>query len=198
MLIAGMASHICIPALLLLSFILHAQKKDEIFALSLRDTEGKLVQLSEIRNFRATVIVMLSPECPICEKYTIKLRELQKEYKERGVTIYGVFPGRHFDLDTIRKFIRTYKLDFSALLDENYRLTRMLKATITPEVFVIDAEGGIIYSGMIDNWFYSLGRKRGLVTEFYLKDAIAAVLENNKPAVYRTKPIGCFIYGLED
>lgn len=62
-------------------------------------------------------------------------------------------------------------------------LAKYLKATTTPEVFVLNNKGEVVYSGAIDNWAIDLGEKRQVITEFYLKDALNALLQNKKIAV---------------
>ena len=69
----------------------------------------------------------------------------------------------------------------------------MVKATVTPEIIMVDNKGDLIYRGMIDNWFYALGKYRRVTTEFYLQDAIEAHFNNQQVAVQKTDPIGCFI-----
>lgn len=72
-------------------------------------------------------------------------------------------------------------------------LANSLKATVTPEVFLIDAAGQLQYQGAIDNWFYELGKYRLNTTEQYLIDALTALNNGEQPPVRQTEAIGCFI-----
>ena len=58
---------------------------------------------------------------------------------------------------------------------------------------MIDNEGNLIYRGMIDNWFYALGKYRKITTAYYLEDAINAYLKGEDVSIKQTEPIGCFI-----
>jgi hypothetical protein len=51
----------------------------------------------------------------------------------------------------------------------------------------------VIYSGKIDNWFEDIGKRRTIITEFYLQDALNSVIRHREPAIKETKPVGCFI-----
>jgi hypothetical protein len=72
-------------------------------------------------------------------------------------------------------------------------LTKALKATVTPEAVVIDNNKNRIYSGKIDNRFEDIGKRRTIITEQYLQDAIDAILHNKLPAIERTEPVGCIL-----
>jgi thiol-disulfide isomerase/thioredoxin len=172
--------------------------KDSIFNITLSTAQGAELNLGEIQQKKAALLVMMSPECPICQKYTHKIHLLYAEYKKKGVALYLVFPGKYFDLPTINSYLKEQILEYPALLDKDYQLTRLLNATVTPEVFLINLKGEVAYSGMIDNWYYALGKKRGVVTEEYVKDALNAELAGEPIKVKRKAPIGCPIYGLKD
>src|SRR5688572_24313882 len=141
------------------------QIPQSIFDFILQTAGDSAISLGEVPKKKATLFVMMSPECPICQKYTHVLHLLYKDYyKTKKVTVYLVFPGTYFDLPTIKTYLKEQILEYPALLDKDYRLTKFLKARVTPEAFVINEKGEVIYSGMIDNWYYALGKKRGVVT----------------------------------
>ena len=72
-------------------------------------------------------------------------------------------------------------------------LTNRLGASITPQVFVENTEGVLLYSGQIDDAYFRAGKRRGTTTFHYLKDAIESLLINKKPTIEATKAIGCVI-----
>ena len=154
--------------------------------------EGVLSGAS-FRDNQATIIVFLAPQCPLSENYCLTLNELSAMYAAPGMPFYGCVSGTYFSDAEISRFLKDYQLQLPVLLDPQQDLTSLLGATVTPEVFVIDSSGAILYSGAIDNWAVDLGVKREVVTEFYLRDVLAAV-QDERPVPYRqTKPVGCFI-----
>jgi hypothetical protein len=66
-------------------------------------------------------------------------------------------------------------------------------ATITPQVFVKNANGQVVYSGRIDNRAYEVGRQRKIVTSHDLSDFLDNMLAGNPQSFTQTKAIGCFI-----
>ena len=77
--------------------------------------------------------------------------------------------------------------------DTKSLMAKKLGATITPEVFLLGKTGVIRYSGRIDNWAFDLGKKRSVITEHNLIDAIEAVLQNKSVKIKKAKAVGCFI-----
>ena len=74
-------------------------------------------------------------------------------------------------------------------LDQGSRLARAFGAERTPEAFLFDASGKLVYHGTIDDNAQSPGE----VKERYLRDALQALVDGNKIAVAETKSLGCTI-----
>jgi len=149
--------------------------------------------MGSLVNKRAIVLVFLSPECPLCKNYTVTLNELLKTYEDKNVALFGIIPGKNYSTSEIEKYNRKYKLKFKLLLDEKYEMSTMLNAKVTPEAFLLNNKGEIIYSGKIDNWAVSLKRKRQIITEHYLTNALSASLNGLPVELERTEPVGCII-----
>ena len=119
------------------------------------------------------------------------LRELFDEFGDR-VAIYGLVP-KNFDDKQIAGFKTDYRVPFKLIRDDENRYSRIMNATITPEVFLFDRFGYVHYDGAIDNWFFALGRNRLKPTEHYLRDAISQLLAAKPVAVKHKDAIGCLI-----
>jgi peroxiredoxin len=182
---------ITIITCVLLSVALQGQTA---FSLKLKDTAGKEYDLSELKKNNGSVLVFLSPECPICQKYTLTLNQIEKEFLAQGIKFYGIFPGVNFKTRDINKFAKKYGITMPLLLDPSYVLTKSVAATVTPEVMLFNADGVVQYDGKVDNWFEDIGKRRTVITEYYLKDALSGLLNGTEIKVKRTTPVGCFIF----
>jgi thioredoxin-related protein len=138
------------------------------------------------------VVVFLSPECPLSQNYTSVLNKLSDSYNEQ-IAFYGIIPGKSYTAEDMEKFHEEYHIGFTLARDTLFRLTRKLKATTTPEAFLLDGRGSILYEGLIDNWAVSLGVQRTVTTEHYLQAAIDASLHHLPIAIRQTRPVGCLI-----
>jgi hypothetical protein len=75
--------------------------------------------------------------------------------------------------------------------DNSYQIARQLNAKVTPEFYILDSTGNILYQGMMDDRIERLGSYKQQWKNNYLEDAILSVRNNLKPKIKRTTPIGC-------
>ncbi|HVU59133.1 MAG TPA: redoxin domain-containing protein [Puia sp.] len=138
------------------------------------------------------VLIFLSPECPLCQNYSLILNELQKKYTG-NVVFTGIVPGKAYADRTVTDFIRKYKINFPVYVDSVRALSSVLQAKVTPEVYLLRTEKNIFYHGSIDNWVKDLGMQGARATKFYLRDAIDETLAGKPVSNPYNKPVGCLI-----
>lgn len=177
----------------ILLFALRAYAGTGFFSFQLRNADSVNFSFAELKNNEASVLVFLSPECPLCQSYSLTLRELQLKFKNNGIEFYGIIPDKNFSNADVNAFKRKYLPNLMMLRDDAMQVTRFARASITPEVCVISKSGEVLYSGRIDNWAYELGKKRRVVTEHELTDALNAIIARKPVQVKKTKAIGCYI-----
>lgn len=161
---------------------------------TLPDLQNNPATLLSARAKTATVLIFLSPECPLCQSYSLTLRNLVRGYQSNGVVFIGIVPGKEFSKEQIIAFQHRYQLkEIKFITDPDLNAVKQFGATITPEVVVIDPKGQMVYRGRIDNWAYELGRKRTKITEHDLDRVLNKLCQNIPFKPYTTKAIGCFI-----
>ncbi len=159
--------------------------------LQLESINDSIVDLS-IFTHEQTIFVFLSPECPLCQNYSLKINELIARHESDSLQFIGVVGGTYYPKHEIKHFLRKYSLGLPVLLDPEFKLVNALEATITPEVFFTEGEK-IIYQGAIDDWAISLGQTKLKVQNDYLHDAIMAYQMRKPVDPKKTKAVGCFI-----
>ena len=138
------------------------------------------------------LFIFLSPECPMCRKYSFLLKSLYQQYK-RDVEFYGIIPGKAYSADDVRRYRNESDVPFPLLIDESKALSNYLQASVTPQVILLNKDYELVYEGAIDNWLMKLGKQRPKATEAFLTKAISQNLHNQKVSVKRTKAVGCRI-----
>lgn len=161
--------------------------------LELENYTGTKLPLAGYKNHELTVYLLLAHDCPVCQKYGATFRELSVKYPLASLQVIGIAPADGATAEKIGEFARSYQFDFPILLDSQKIFTQVFKANVTPEVFLVDRSGNLLYRGMVDNWFYELGKYRNVITENYLHDAIAAALAGEPIDPNQTEPIGCLL-----
>ncbi|HIO72265.1 MAG TPA: redoxin domain-containing protein, partial [Flavobacteriales bacterium] len=168
----------------------------ELFEINLASIHQDSISLREFADIKARVFVFLSPDCPISQRYAPVLNRLHNLFDRQGILFYGVIPGPLVEYETKDHFIKDHQLNFPVLIDTYYSLTNLINAKVTPQAIVVDQNGKISYSGRIDNWFISRGKKRNVVTDDNLKNAIHALIHDQPVTTPRTEAIGCYIFPL--
>lgn len=165
----------------------------DIFSFTLKDSFNKDFAFSQLKKNKASVLIFLSPECPLCQSYSLTLNELQHKFAANNIHFYGLVPDKYFSDADVNAFAKQYKITMPLLRDSEQKITRYTGATITPEVVVVNEKGATVYRGRIDNWAYELGKKRRVITEHELLDVLTAISSGKEIKVKKTKAIGCFI-----
>src|SRR5690606_19492337 len=89
----------------------------------------------------------------------------------------------------IQEHARAQNYPFPYVVDEGSEAARAFGATRTPQVFLFDADGQLVYEGTIDDSPSDAGQ----VEEEYFRDAMNQLLAGTDIAVQKTKAFGCTI-----
>ncbi|HEY8503704.1 MAG TPA: redoxin domain-containing protein, partial [Gemmataceae bacterium] len=157
----------------------------------LDDLAGKPFPPGRLADARAVAVVFLSFDCPVSNSYAPELIKLAEEYGERGVRFLGVCCAAE-PAEKLAGLAKEFRLPFPVLHDPKRKAADALKATTTPEVFVLDHNRVLRYRGRIDDAYYARLKKsaRG-VTRRDLREALDDVLAGKPVRVPATEPIGC-------
>jgi len=142
-----------------------------------------------------TVYVFLHPECVISRYVTGSLRELHQQYSAQGVTFLGVLPDQDLSEAELRAFAVRFHLPFDLIPDPGLQLTRKLGAQVTPEVFLTDAAGQVLYSGRVDDRYYKVGGMRPNAVSTDLALALGDFFAGQLTEPRKTQAVGCLIPG---
>ncbi|MBA4851170.1 redoxin domain-containing protein [Emticicia sp. BO119] len=175
----------------LLLFMFYGLMLFPCFGQKLRSDTTLSFNFSDLSQNKASVLVFFDIDCPICQKYTKLLKEINEKYQGQGIKIYVVYPHKNIDPVAFKDFKTNYQFNLPIYFDKKQKLLHRLKGSVTPEVFLISNMGITVYHGAIDNWYYSLGKSRAQATENYLSDAIEALIKGESVRVSYHEPIGC-------
>lgn len=166
-----------------------ARPADVTASLVVLDVDGRVVDLGATT--RPTAIVFLANECPLANKYIPELNRLAAEFRAAGADLYGVLFERDLDRAAAAKHLAEFRVEFPMLFDTSGELVERFQPRRTPEAFVVDGKGAIVYRGRIDDGYVDVGRPRARVTSHDLADAVRAVLAGEAIAAPATEPVGC-------
>lgn len=148
---------------------------------------------SELFSDSLSIYFFLLDDCPICIKYTPEINSIYDEYGDE-IGFVGYFPNFSSKPEKINAYREAYGIEFQLKTDYYKLQAKKWNAKVTPEVVLYNhTTKTILYRGRIDNSFVRLGKRRNVVTERDLREAIAATLEGREIKQSYVKPVGCYI-----
>ena len=166
---------------------------------SLKDTNGKTQKLSSYKG-KYVVLEWYQPDCPFVRKHygSGNMQKLQKEYTAKGVvwlSIDSSAPGQEGNYDATRLNVFAAK-DGAArtalMIDSDGKVGRLYGAKTTPNMYIIDPSGKLIYQGAIDNKRSTDAADVNTATN-YVRSALDAALSGKSVATTATAPYGCSV-----
>jgi hypothetical protein len=130
-------------------------------------------------------------DCPASRNNLLKMNEIDKKYSRLGLNIIGVVSDPYMDTAYLANTLNELNSNLNFVIDSTLSIAKAHNATVTPEIFLYK-NSVLIYSGLLDNYYISLGKHRQRATINYLENAINCNLQQ-KPYIKRTEPIGCWI-----
>jgi peroxiredoxin len=157
--------------------------------------DGKEVSLAQTAaGKKGSLVVFTCNGCPYAKAWEERIVELGNTYAKKGIGVLlinsnspQVSKGDSFEATQTRAKER--KMQFAYAVDPQSAVAKAYGATKTPEAFVFDKDGKLVYHGTIDDNH----EEPGQVTKRYLKDALEAVSTGKAPPVPETKSMGCGI-----
>lgn len=147
---------------------------------------GKTVALSTLRaGKKATVLVFVSTECPVSNAYNARLAALAHKYGPQNVAMAGINANAGETAAQIADHGNKNGLAFPLLKDAGNKIADRFAATRTPEVYVLDKGGVLVYHGAIDDAQNPAG-----VTARYVESALDALLAGNPVPTKTSKVFG--------
>lgn len=166
---------------------------------TLQDITGMDVLLSDYQG-KIIVLEWINFDCPYVKKHynSSNIPKMQEEYTKKGVVWFSICssaPGKEGYLASgeIRKRIEKYQAKMTFyLVDSNGKVGKMYGAKTTPQFFIIDKKGNLVYSGAIDDKA-STSEDDIPVAKNYVREVLDALLKGNNPPIKTTKPYGCSV-----
>jgi peroxiredoxin len=163
------------------------------------DSNGKTQTLDEYHG-KYVVLEWHNHDCP----YTIKhyksdnMQSLQKQWTAKGVvwfTVISSAPGSQGYVDAAAENAYVQKVGAkptAVLLDPTGAIGRMYDAKTTPNMFVIDPSGKLIYAGAIDD-HATTDVSDITSSKNYVTAALTEAMAGQPVQVASTRPYGCSV-----
>jgi peroxiredoxin len=163
-------------------------------AVRLKTADEREVSIGDVAGQKGTLVLFTCNACPWVKAWETRIAELGNEYRKQGIGVIAINSNdpsvvREDGFETMQQRAKERGFEFPYAVDAGSVLARAYGATRTPEAFLFDGAGKLVYHGTIDD----NAQKPDDVKERYLKDALQALVDGKPIKNAETKSLGCTI-----
>lgn len=165
---------------LLVSSISFSAPPKSISGLEIKSNSNTTYALDKKYN----VVLFLSSQCPCSMGHFDHLNTLAKNHEH--MRFVGILSNEYETRDSAVKVFAN--ASFPVVIDGEAKMADAFEAVKTPQVFVMDDRGEILFSGGVsDSSSFENAKQR------YLETALDALAKNEKPKIREARALGCHI-----
>ena len=160
----------------------------------MKDISGKEISFKDAMNKNGLLVMFSCNTCPIVHKYQSRTIEVCKhaQGKEIGVVLLNSNEAYRNDgdsFDDMKDYARGQSYNWPYVVDDNSVIADAFGATRTPECFLFNSAGKLVYHGAIDD------NQNGPdeVIRKHLVVAMDEMLAGKSVSVKTTRSVGCSI-----
>ena len=165
---------------------------------TLMDTAGKPVKLSQFKG-KPVVLEWNNPGCPFVKKhYQGNMQALQKEVADQGGVWLAINSTRDDSGDymtpaQLGRWMTEQKASPTAtLMDEDGKVGQAYAARVTPHMYIVNAQGVLVYAGGIDSIASARVDDIPKATN-HVRQAMAEIKAGKAVSVATSRAYGCSI-----
>ena len=164
-------------------------------AFRLPNIDGRIVASDDFENAAALVVVFICPHCPFVKHMREELARFAGAYQPRGLAMVAIMSNdisAHPEDGPEGLALEARQVGYTVpyLFDETQEVARAFQAACTPDLFLFDGRGVLVYRGQFDD--SRPGNDRP-VTGADLRAAADAVLAGTPMPEPQRPSIGCNI-----
>lgn len=168
--------------------------KAPLAGVEMKNVDGKATSIAKVAGRKGTLVIFTCNSCPWVKAWEPRMVEIGNAYAKKDVGVIMINPNdpsqkSEDGFDEMVARAKKLGMAFPYAVDATSDIARAFGATRTPEAFLFDADGRLVYHGTIDD----NAQKPDEVTERYLADALDAVLAGRDVPMAETKALGCTI-----
>ena len=137
---------------------------------------------------KATVVMFISTRCPYSNAYVGRMKTLAQKYAPQGVSFAGIDANQNEPTAEVAAYAKAKNFPFPVLKAADDQVANAYNAHVTPETYVINSGGTLVYHGRIDN-----AMDPANVHVHDLANALDETLAGKAVAKAQTKAFGCSI-----
>jgi peroxiredoxin len=160
----------------------------------LPNVDGRQVSDQYLREGKMALVVFTCNHCPYVKGSESQLVEIASRYAADGLRVVTIssndavkYPEDSFE--KMKEKAQALKLPYPYLYDESQEVARLFDAACTPECYLFDSSGVLVFHGAINDSPKNLAG----VSRAYLAKAVEQLHQGKRPDPSEAHPLGCSI-----
>ena len=160
----------------------------------MKDIHGKDVSFKDAMNKSGLLVMFSCNTCPIVKKYQPRTNEICKYAMDKQIGVILLNSNEAYrdngdSYDDMKEYGNENKYSWYYVMDNNSAMADVFGANRTPECYLFNKEGKLVYHGAIDDNSNSADE----VTRKHLSIAIDELTAGKEISTKETRSVGCTI-----
>jgi peroxiredoxin len=158
------------------------------------DADGNKIKLSDLtKDGKIVVLEWFNPDCPFVKKHYEKsqtMNDLAAKYADKDVVWLAVNSSSYADAEFDKTWAKKWGVNHPIIVDQDGRIGRMYGAKTTPDMFIINTDGILVYAGAIDDNDSTTPNDD---TTNYVDNALIQLISGKPITTPQTRSYGCSV-----
>jgi peroxiredoxin len=160
----------------------------------MKDINGKEITLKEAKKKNGLLVMFSCNTCPYVIKNQERTNKICAYAKEKGIGVVLINSNekQRDDVDSydaMKQYAKSQGYNWHYVVDKNHEVADAFGANRTPENFLFNGDGKLVYHGAIDD----NPNDAGNVNRNHLKEAIDELVSGKDISVKTSRSVGCTI-----
>jgi peroxiredoxin len=160
----------------------------------MKDVSGKEISLKEASTKKGLLVMFSCNTCPYVIKNQERTKEVFEYARKNGLGVVIVNSNENLrdgddSYEAMKAYAKEQGYEWNYVVDVDSKIANAFGATRTPENFLFDSDGKLVYHGAIDDNPSDATK----VTRNHLKEAINEMTAGKEITVKQSRSVGCSI-----
>ncbi len=161
---------------------------------SMKDVSGKMISVKDAMKQNGVLVMFSCNTCPYVIKNQSRTKEIAAFAKANNIGIILLNSneaqrGGDDSFAAMQQYAKKEGYDFPYVVDANHQQADAYGATRTPELFLLDAQGTVVYKGAIDDSPADVAK----VNRIHAQEAIKELVGGKSVSIKESRSVGCTI-----
>ena len=163
-------------------------------AIKMKNVDGREMSIADVKGPNGMLVIFSCNHCLFVKAWESRISTIGNATQKRGIGVIAINPNdptvyAEDRFEEMQKRAKERGFQFPYVVDATSDVARAFGATRTPECYLFDKNGKLVYHGAVDDNYADAAK----VDKHYIEDAINALVAGMDVPVKESKAVGCTI-----